>query len=104
MVRLVRVMALPSEVDLTVKLPEPTVSQVWGTQEVAQRDILERVVLSLFAEGKLSAGKSAELLGLPYRSFMQLLAQRKIPWPYDLADLKDDLAEVERVMRGEGSQ
>jgi predicted HTH domain antitoxin len=97
-------MALPGDVDLTVKLPEPTVAEVWGSAENVRRDILERVVLSLFAEGRLSAGKAAELLGLPYRDFMQLLVQRKIPWPYDLEDLKDDLAEVERVMRGEYSQ
>lgn len=97
-------MALPGEVDVTVTLPEPTVAEVWGSPENARLDILKRVILSLFADGKLSAGKSAELLGLPYHDFMQLLVQRKTSWPYDLEDLNDDLAEVERMMRGERRQ
>lgn len=99
-----RVMIVADDARLTVVLPLPVVSTVWGSNVAAERDIRERVVLALFAEGKVSSGKAAELLGVSRWDFMDLLVKRQVPWPIMPEDVEQDLAALERVMSGEGRQ
>jgi len=41
-------------------------------------------ILKMYAEGEISAGKAAEMLGIPRAAFYQLLAERRIPLPEKL--------------------
>ena len=41
-------------------------------------------VLEMYAEGEISAGKAAEMLGIPRAAFYQLLAEKRIPLPEKL--------------------
>lgn len=48
-------------------------------QRIKERSLRE--VLEMYASGELSAGKAAEMLGIPRAAFYELLAERKIPLP-----------------------
>lgn len=41
-------------------------------------------LLEMYADGEISAGKAAEMLGIPRAAFYQLLAERKVPLPEKL--------------------
>ena len=38
-------------------------------------------ILEMYAEGEVSAGRAAEMLGISRAAFYQLLAEKKIPLP-----------------------
>jgi predicted HTH domain antitoxin len=50
----------------------------------------EWVLIELFLEGKISAGKAAEVLGVSKAQFLDLLDERDLPY------LNADLKELER--------
>ena len=41
-------------------------------------------ILVMYSSGELSAGRAAEMLGLPRAAFYQLLAERDVPLPAKL--------------------
>jgi predicted HTH domain antitoxin len=41
-------------------------------------------ILEMYAEGEISAGKAAEMLGIPRAAFYQLLSEKKVPLPEKL--------------------
>lgn len=41
-------------------------------------------ILEMYADGEISAGKAAEMLGIPRAAFYQLLAEKKISLPEKL--------------------
>lgn len=61
---------LPSEVLALLAIPD---------SELAAR-AREWVLLELFLEGEISAGKAAEVLGLSKPAFLQMLADRGLPY------------------------
>jgi len=62
---------------------------------------MEWITLELFREGKVSAGKAAELLGLSKSQFIDLLDRRGVPYldvsPQELAE---DVAAAQAVRKG----
>ena len=54
------------------------------------------IATGLFQDGEVSVGKAAEIAGLPYRAFLDVLRERGIPafvyteemWEQDLAHLR----------------
>lgn len=58
-------------------------------------EIQRELAVHLFAEGKLSFGKAWEFGGrLGFWEFQQLLASRRIPVHYDLAEYEEDMATL----------
>ena len=56
----------------------------------------EWVVLELFQEGEISAGKAGEILGLSKARFLDLLNQRHLPYlDADSQELERELAAAE---------
>ena len=55
------------------------------------------LALSLYAQRRLSIGKSRELAGLSLWEFRQVLAARRIEAHYDAEDLAEDLVTVEAL-------
>ena len=53
----------------------------------------------LYAQGRLSIGKARELAGMTLWGFRQLLASRRIPPHYDMADLGEDVATLREMGR-----
>jgi predicted HTH domain antitoxin len=52
-------------------------------------------ILEMYVEGQISAGKAAEMLGIPRAAFYQLLAEEKVPLPEKLN--KDILKELKKL-------
>ncbi|MGB8643783.1 MAG: UPF0175 family protein [Anaerolineae bacterium] len=75
-----------------VELPRDLLLALNISTEEAERKTREWVAFELFREGQISAGKSAEILGITKGQFISLLAQRGIPY-LDLTaeELKHDL-------------
>ena len=60
------------------------------------RKTKEALVLELFREGQISAGKGAEILGLTKIQFIDLLARRGIPYlDMEPGELAEDVAAAE---------
>jgi predicted HTH domain antitoxin len=74
---------------MTLELPA-------GLPAKAEATAREGAVLSLWQEGMISTGRAAQMLGLCYHDFLDLLAERRIPFIQD-----DDLNEavIEEFMR-----
>jgi len=77
----------------TIQIPDELV-QLLGPDERLSQTLTEVVVLELFREHRISAGKAAELLGCSYREFLDLLHTKNIPMmttlprePQEVADL-----------------
>jgi predicted HTH domain antitoxin len=64
--------------ELKLDLP-PDLLDVLESLGDPQQTIKECVVLELYRRGEISTGKAAELLGISYRQFLDLLARHKIP-------------------------
>lgn len=52
------------------------------------------LAVHLYAQGRLSIGKARELAGMTLWEFRQLLAARRIPPHYGVAELHEDLATL----------
>jgi predicted HTH domain antitoxin len=53
----------------------------------------------LYAQGRLSIGKARELADMNLWEFRQVLASRRIPPHYDVADLEEDIATLREMGR-----
>jgi predicted HTH domain antitoxin len=53
----------------------------------------------LYAQGRLSIGKARELADMTLWEFRQLLASRRIPPHYDVADLDQDVSTLREMGR-----
>jgi predicted HTH domain antitoxin len=59
-------------VNMTVAIPE----------RIREKFLIE--ILEMYAKGELSAGKAAEMLGIPRAVFYQLLSEKSVPLPEKL--------------------
>jgi predicted HTH domain antitoxin len=57
------------------------------------------LAVSLYSQGRLSAGKAHELAGLSLWEFRQLLALRHISPHYDETDLAEDVKTLQELGR-----
>lgn len=71
---------LPRDLLTALDIPEPEVG----------RRAKEWVILELFQEGEISAGKAGEILGLSKSHFLDLLTEHRLPY------LDADPRELER--------
>ncbi len=76
---------------MTISVPDDFV-QVLGYEGLdAGKSIQTDLILSAYAQGRVSGGKAAELLGLKRMDFERLLGERGICRPYDMAELTRDI-------------
>lgn len=77
---------------ITLDIPNDVLAALHLTPaEAGQRAKLE-FAISLYGQGQLGQGKAAELAGLDWFAFNDLLAKRGIPLPYSRKELEEDLA------------
>ena len=55
------------------------------------------LALTLFQQGKLSFGKSRQMVGMDAWAFQQLLGSRKISPHYDVAEYEEDLNTLDEL-------
>jgi predicted HTH domain antitoxin len=84
------------KLQLEMDLPEHLVDKALGEKAMAKAR--EEIVLDLFAQRKIPGGRSAHLLGLTKRQFMQLCQQRGVSLvDYTVEDLTTDLAVMDKL-------
>lgn len=71
---------------LSIEIP----SDVLESARMTLQDARVELAVALFASGRLSMGKSAELARLPVGEFQMLLGSRHIGPHYDAGDARDD--------------
>ncbi len=89
---------------ITVRLSNRNLKRVQAVQELENvdrstlvkefiEDGLRERVISLYQKGKISAGRSAEILCISLREFLELLENKCLPVKWDAAGIKDYLNE-----------
>ena len=73
-----------------IELPRDLLTALEIPESELGRRAKEWVVLELFQEGEISAGKASEILGLSKAHFLDLLNERRLPYldasPRELAE------------------
>jgi predicted HTH domain antitoxin len=64
---------------------------------VSEAEVRSEIALALFARDRLTLAQAARLAALPQLDFQALLAERKIPIHYDVAEFEEDLKTLERL-------
>jgi predicted HTH domain antitoxin len=64
---------------------------------LSEAEMRLEIALTLFAQERLTLGQAAELADLPQLDFQKVLAARKIPVHYDVAEFEEDLKTLERL-------
>jgi predicted HTH domain antitoxin len=67
-----------------------------GSISVTEPEARLDFAVGLFADGKASLGKAAEIAGVPYLDFMRELGRRHIPLHTSVEDLRDDVDSLRR--------
>lgn len=79
----------------TLEVPQ----DILDTARLTIDDLKVEMAVYLYAQGRLSIGKARELAEMTLWEFRQLLAARRIPPHYDVADLDEDVATLRALGR-----
>ena len=66
---------------------------------LSEEELLQEIVLLLFQQKKISIGTASNLLEMNLLQFQHLTASRDICIHYDVDDLRDDVATLQRLGR-----
>lgn len=81
--------------DLDLTIPEELL-QVTGMSE---EEFRQEIAILFFQKEKLTLGQAARLAGMSQLQFQHLLASRKIPIHYDVAEFEGDLKTLKELGR-----
>ena len=77
---------------ITLDIPNDIFSALQLSPAEGEQRMKLELAVSLYAQNLLSQGKAAELAGMDWFAFNDMLAQRGIPLPYGQKELEEDLA------------
>lgn len=84
---------------VSVDLPRDLLGVLDVTEVHVAGQLQRLIALELYREGRISAGKGAEMLGIPKRTFIQLLAQHGLSYFTELpGELKEQVDNVDRLL------
>lgn len=87
-------------VRIEIELPGDLIAALNIPKSEFGRRVKEWVVLQLFQEGEISAGKAAEILEMPQVGFLDLLDRRNLPYlDASAQELESDLVAARAVMK-----
>jgi predicted HTH domain antitoxin len=72
---------------------------ILDTARLTVDELKVEMAVYLYTQGRLSIGKARELADMTLWEFRQLLASRRIPPHYDVADLNEDMATLREMGR-----
>lgn len=79
-----------------IELPRDLLAALEIPESELGRRAKEWVVLELFQEGEISAGKASDILGLSKAHFLDLLNERRLPYlDADPQELAEEVAAAE---------
>jgi len=85
---------------LEVPLSKDLFSMLGFSKAEAVESLMEFLVLGLYLEHKISAGKAADLMGITKRVFIRLLARKGIPYlDYTAEELEQEFRTVDEWKR-----
>ncbi|MBW4628428.1 MAG: UPF0175 family protein [Brasilonema octagenarum HA4186-MV1] len=61
---------------------------------LSESELLLEIVIMLFEKEKLTLGKASRLIGIDQIQFQRLLASRRIPVHYDVAEFREDIKSL----------
>ena len=77
---------------ITIDIPDDIFAALQLSPDEARQRLKLELAVSLYSQPLLSQGKAAELAGLDWFGFNDLLVQRGIPLTYGQKELAEDLA------------
>jgi predicted HTH domain antitoxin len=77
---------------ITLDIPNDIFTALHLSPAEAEQRMKLELAISLYAQNLLSQGKAAELAGVDWFAFNDVLAKRGIPLPYGRKELEEDLA------------
>jgi len=77
---------------ITIDIPDDIFAALQLSPDEARQRLKLELAVSLYSQRLLSEGKAAELAGLDWFGFNDLLVQRDIPLTYGQKELAEDLA------------
>jgi len=66
---------------------------------MSEAEVLQELALALFQREKLTVGQASRLAGISHWQFQHLLASRRIPIHYDVAELEADVQTLRDLGR-----
>ncbi|NPV29504.1 MAG: UPF0175 family protein [Firmicutes bacterium] len=82
---------------VAVNIPDEVVTFLGFKEKDLSRELLVRFAVTLYGEGRVSLGKAAEIAGLSYADFMELLAEYGLGINYGVEDLEEDLRTLREI-------
>ncbi|CAG0928862.1 hypothetical protein TFLX_01107 [Thermoflexales bacterium] len=80
---------------MSVVIPD----EILQSAHISGSELLQEVALLLYEQGKLTLGQASELAEVSQLQFQFLLASRRIPLHYDVADFEADLKTLRETGR-----
>jgi predicted HTH domain antitoxin len=80
---------------MSVVIPD----EVLQSAHISSGELLQAVALMLYEQGKLTLGQASALAEVSQLQFQFLLASRRIPLHYDVADFEADLKTLRETGR-----
>ena len=65
---------------------------------MSEEELRQEVAVLLFQKEKLTLGQASQLAGSSQRQFQRLLASRRIPVHYDVAEFEEDLKTLQELL------
>lgn len=78
--------------------------KVLQAARMTEEEMMLELAVLLFQKGKISLGQAAELAGMSYLQFQMLLASRRIPIHYDIAEFEQDMRTLQELRGVESRQ
>lgn len=89
---------MPATLHLEWELPEGALEEPFRAELV--QAVKREVAVRLFADGKISSGYGAGMLGISRWEFIELLRQRQVPLvSYEEGELEEDVAALDRLLK-----
>ena len=79
----------------TIEIPQ----DILDSARLTGPELKIEMAVYLYSQGRLSIGKARELADMSLWEFRQLLASRRIPPHYDVADLEEDVTTLKQMGR-----
>ncbi|GBC95185.1 hypothetical protein HRbin16_00972 [bacterium HR16] len=78
--------------------------EVLQAARMTEDEVKQELAILLFQREKITLGQAADLAGMSLLQFQMLLASRRIPLHYDVADFEQDLKTLRELNGIEGRQ
>jgi predicted HTH domain antitoxin len=83
---------------ITVEVPDE-IAENFGTADEISRDLYENFIVAQRQQGNISLGKAAELLGITYADFFDLLGRKGLSFINAAPEeIEDSYRDFEKIM------